>query len=253
MGVLLVCAIISPSLASVVADGTTVPQSSNTPAQDNQDRISSLKTHEAYVDQLQDAHMEGVISYIDTISSGQGSANLRNIRADYLAVAASIPVMQTADDISEAQAELLEQSRFFSEETKAKIQIFNGSTDAMREQAAASVQNMESSITNLKNSLWLDRVSARLTVFNRESGLRSDILRSLSKQGVNISQATNISQQIDAQRSDLVKALIAKSPEGLKTINSRIKFLNRDFRAIVEESQANLRIEMSMAAILAMK
>jgi hypothetical protein len=123
----------------------------------------------------------------------------------------------------------------------------------MREQAAASVQNMESSITNLKNSLWLDRVSARLTVFNRESGLRSDILRSLSKQGVNISQATNISQQIDAQRSDLVKALIAKSPEGLKTINSRIKFLNRDFRAIVEESQANLRIEMSMAAILAMK
>jgi hypothetical protein len=250
---LLACVLISPALAGISADGTSVSGSSNPPAQDNPERIPALKTHEAFVDQLQDAHMAGVISYIDSISSGKGSGNLRNIRADYLATAASVPVMQSADDIAEAQAELLKQSSSFAEEAKTQIQIFNGSTDAMREQASASMQDMEDSVTNLKESLWLGRVSARLTVFNRESGLRSDVLQSLSTQGVNISKAANISQQIDAQRYDLVTALITKSPTGLKTINSRIKFLNRDFRTVVEDCQSSLHIEMSRAAMMAMK
>jgi hypothetical protein len=249
---LLACVIISPALASV-SDVTTTFKSNDTLAKDKSEPTDSFKNHIAYVDQLQDAQMASVISYIDNISSGQGSGNLRNIRADFLSVASSIPVMQTTDDIEEARAEVEQQSRLFSEEVKFQVQIFNGSIDVLRQQASASVQATEDSIPSLKDTLWLDRASARLTVFNRESGQRSNVIRSLGKQGVDISQAANISHQIDAQRSDLVKALIAKSPKDLKTINSRIKFLNRDFRAIVDESRVNLQIEMSRAAILAMK
>ena len=97
--VLLACAIVSPALADLPAGVTTIPVSTDPLAQDNPELISCLKTHVAYVSQTQDARMEGVISYIDTISNGQGSGNLRDIREDYLTVASSIPLMQTADDI----------------------------------------------------------------------------------------------------------------------------------------------------------
>jgi hypothetical protein len=253
LGILLVCAFISPALASVSADVSTIPKSSDTLAQDNPELISCLKTHVAYVGQTQDGRMAGVISYIDTISSGQGSGNLRDIREDYMTVASSIPVMQTADDIAEARVELQRQSRLFSEETKIQMVIFNGSTDTMREQASASMQIVEDSITSLKDSLWLAKDTARLTVFNQESQQRAAVIRSLSRQGVDITRAANISQEIDAQRNDLQKALTAKSTTALKTTNSGLKVLNREFRTTVEGYQTNLQIETKRDAILAMK
>jgi hypothetical protein len=253
LGLLLACAIISPAFASVSADETTIPRSSGTLAQDDPELISCLKTHIAYVGQTQDARMNGVISYVDTISGGLGSGNLRDIREDYLAVASSIPVMQTADDIAQARVELQRQSRLFSEETKTQMVMFNGSTDTMREQASTSIQAMEDSITSIKDSLWLAKETARLTVFNQESQQRAEVIRTLSNQGVDISKAANISREIDAHRDDLQKALTAKSTTALMTTNSGLKSLNREFRVTVEGYQTNLQIEMKCAAILAMK
>jgi hypothetical protein len=253
LGILLTSVVFPPALASVSADLTTIPKSTDPLAQDNPEQISCLKTHVAYVSQAQDARMAGVISYIDAISGGEGSGNLYEIQEDYLAVAASIPVMQTADEIAEARTELQRQSRLFTEETKNQIVVFNGSTDAMREKAAESMQSMEDSVTNLKDSLWLAKESARLTVFNRDSQQRAVILGSLSKQGVDITRAANISQNIDAQRTGLQKALTDKSAKSLKSTNNGLKVLNREFRTTVEGYQTNLRIEMQRAAILAMK
>jgi hypothetical protein len=251
--VLVACAVVTPVFAGVTADGVIIPQSTGALAKDNPELLSSLKIHVAYVSQMQDARMQGVISYIDTISDGQGSGNLRDIRQDYLTVASSIPVMQGSDDIEEARVELQRQSRLFSEETKTQIVFFNGSSDTLRERATASVKIMEDSVTSLKDSLWLAKDTARLTVFNKEADERAAVITSLSSQGVDISQAANISQQIDAQRHDLQKALTAKSTTALKSTNIGLKVLNQKFRATVDESEANLRIEMSRAAILAMK
>ena len=155
--------------------------------------------------------------------------------------------------LTEARTELQRQSRLFSEETKTQMVVFNGSTDTMRDVASASIKTMEDSITSLKDSLWLANESSRLTVFNQESEQREAVIRDLSKQGVDISKIANISQQMDAQRSDLQKALSAKSATALKTTNSGLNLLNREFRTTVEESRANLQIEMARAAILAMK
>jgi hypothetical protein len=253
MGFLLASLVISPVFASVPAEITTIPESKDTLAQDNPELITALKTHVAYVGQSQDARMDGVIAYIDTISDGTGSENLREIQDDYLAVASSIPVMQNYGDIADARIELQRQSRLFAEETKAQMIAFNGSTDAMREMASESMQSVEDSITSMRESLWLAKDTARLTIFNQESQNRETILRIMSKQGVDVSIAQNISQQIDARRTDLQNALNAKSVPSLKNTNSGLKLLNREFRATVDGYRTNLQIEMKRAAILAMK
>lgn len=252
-GLVLACVLFSPALAVISPGDTPVPASKGPLAQDNPELIGPLKNHVAYVGQVQDARMNGVISYIDTISDGKGSGSLRGIQEDYLAVASSIPVMQTADDIADARSELQRQSRLFAEETKLQIVAFNGSTDAMREKAAASMQPVEDSITSMQDSLWLAKDTARLTVFNQESLQRAAVLRSMSKQGIDISRAEKISQQIDARRGDLQKALNDKSVGALKAANQGLKILNREFRTTVEGYQAEYQIEMKRAAILAMK
>jgi hypothetical protein len=253
LGLVLVCALFAPVLASLTTDGNPVPASKDALAQDNPELIGPLKTHVAYVGQTQDARMDGVIDYIDIISDGTGSGSLREIQEDYMAVASSISVMQTADDITDARTELQRQSRLFAEETKLQIVTFNGSTDAMREKTSAAMQPVEDSITNLKDSLWLAKDTARLTVFNQESQQRAAILRTQTKLGIDISQAQNISQQIDARRNDIQNALSSKSVTALKTANQGLKILNREFRTTVEESRTKYQIEMKRAAILAMK
>jgi hypothetical protein len=250
-GLLFTCVFVAPVLASVSTD-VTVPESTAPLEKDNPEFLSALKTHVAYVGQTQDARMEGVISYVDTISDGEGSGDLREIRNDYLAVASTIPIMQTADDVAEARLELQRQSRLFNEETKAKLLFFNGSTKVMREQVSESVQTVEDSIQSFKDSLWLSKDTARISVFNRESQQRAAVLRSLSKQGVDISRALNISQQINAQRVILQKALEDRSLDALKTTNNGLKTMNREFRTTVDEYQNNLRIETKRTAILAM-
>ena len=249
-GLLFSCVVLAPVFAAVAED-VTVPKSSDALAKDNPEMLASLKTHIAYVSQGQDARMGEVIGYIDVISNGEGSADLRGIREDYLAVASSVPMMQTADDIEEARIELQRQSRLFSEETKAKVVHYNGNFTTMRSQASAAVQALESSITSMQDYLWLAKESARLTIFNRDAKERASVMRSLSKQGVDISQAQKISEQIDAQRSSLQDALTKKSITALKASNSGLKTLNKEFRTTIGGYRSDLSIEMKRTAILA--
>jgi hypothetical protein len=236
---------------SAALDRDTIPVSKDPLAQNDPEIISALKTHVAYVGQTQQARMNGVIAYIDRISGGNGTSNLYYIEEDYMATASSIPLMQTADEITEAREELRMQSRLFAEETKAQIVMFNGSTDDMRGSINTTVKSVDNSFSGMKDSLWLAKDTARITVFNQESQQRTALLNSLSRQGIDISLARNISQQIDTQRSAIQKALSDNSVSSLKTVNSGLKTLNRQFRGAVQVYRTDLQIQMKQAAVLA--
>ncbi|NMB77471.1 MAG: hypothetical protein GYA23_00045 [Methanomicrobiales archaeon] len=252
LGIFLAALVISPAHARVTDEITPIPTSKDLPAQDNPELIGPIKTHVAYVGQTQDARMEGVISYIDVISNGSGSENLREIQADYLAVAASIPLMHTADDITEARAELQRQSRLFSDETKAQLVMFNGSSSAMRDVIAESVRTADSSITDLNDSLWLAQDTARLVVFKRESRERAVLLHVLNAQGVDISRAQNISDQIDSCKADLQNAMNSNSVAALKSVNGNVRLLTREFRSTISQYRFAMQVEAKRTAILSM-
>jgi len=237
---------------SASLDRDTIPVSKDPLEQNNPEIIAVLKTHIAYVGQTQQARMDGVIIYIDSISNGNGTSNLRYIKDDYMEIASSIPVMKTADEITEAREELRTQSQLFAEETKAQMVMFNGSTYEMRGAINESVQSMENSYSTLKNSLWLAKDTARITVFNKESRDRTALLSTISKQGIDISLAKNISDKIDAQRSTIQKALADNSARSLKKVNSGLKSLNNQFRGAVNTYRADQEIQMKRAAVLAM-
>ena len=230
-----------------------LPQSNSTSylTRDNPELISALKLHVAILGQEQQARMNGVIRYIDSISGGSGSYNLRMMQDDYMSTASSIPFMNTGDEIDSAREDMRVQTSLFAEETKAQLLLFNGSTDAMGGSINASMRTVEESFSNLSNSLWLARDSARLTVFNTCSEERTQLLAGLSAQGVDVSVAKNLSEQIDAQRSALTAALSSKKAGTIQDVNSGIKYLNRQFRDEILTYRAALKIQLAKAAILA--
>ena len=234
----------SVDLNSLPADNT--PLAENNPAV-----ISALKLHAAYLGQTQEARMDGVIAYIDTISNGKGTVNLQQIQDDYLVIASTIPLMTTYSEISDARDRMRTQTQLFSKETETQFVLFNGSTEDMRVRVESSEQVAESSFGNLKDSLWLAKDSARLTLFNAESGQRSFLLRSLDMQGIDTSLARNISDQIDGQRTNLQVALSNNSAAALMTFNDGIKILNRQFRTTVADSQDAMTLELKRQALMA--
>jgi hypothetical protein len=251
-GACLVLILLIAPYVSASVDSTTIPFSKDPNAVDNPELISTFKFHTAYVGQSQEARMDGVIAYIDNISSGAGTSNLQQIRDDYLVIASSIPLMTTNDEISGARDEMRKQTQLFAYETQAQLVMFNGSTDDMRSDISTSVQAADASITNLRDSLWLARDSARLTLFNTESEQRARLLLSLDRQGIDTSLARNISDQIDAQRAGLTEALSNNSAPALLTVNTGIRTLNKQFRSTVMNSQAAMAIELKREAMMAM-
>jgi hypothetical protein len=217
------------------------------------DLVPALKIHAAFLGQSQEARMDGVIAYIGNISSGTGTSTLQDIENDYLAVASSIPLMTTDDEISSARNEMREQTQLFSDETNARLGLYNGSTIEMRASIDSYELAADASFRNINASLWLARDSARLVQFDAESEQRAQFLTSLDRQGVNTSAALNISDQIDAQRSAVQEALSNNSVEALMTANAGIQVLNRQFRAAVAGSQTATAIEAEREALMAMQ
>jgi hypothetical protein len=230
-----------------------LPQSNTTSylSRDNPELISALKLHVAILGEEQQARMDGVIWYIDSISGNKGSYSLRMFQEDYMTTASSIPFMNTADEIDSAREDMRFQTRLFAEETKAQLGNFNGSTDAMGGSINASMRAVEESFSNMTDSLWLVRDTARLSVFNTYSEKRAELLAGLSAQGVDTSLAKNLSDKIDAQRSALTGALSTKKTGTIQNVNSGIKDLNRQFRDVVQEYNADLKIRLDKVAILA--
>jgi hypothetical protein len=230
-----------------------LPQANTTSylERDNPELISALKVHVAVLGQEQQARMDGVIQYIDSISGGAGSYNLQLMEEDYLTTASSIPFMNTADEIDAARDDMRKQTQLFAEETQAQLLNFNGSTDAMGGYVNASVKTVEGTFSNLKNSLWLARDTARLTVFNMYSDRRTELLNGFSAYGMDVSQAKNLSDRIDAQRTVLMAALSSNKSDKIQDANSGIKDLNRQFRDVVQAYRADLKLHLDTAAILA--
>jgi len=233
-------------------DGVEIPASTDPLDRDRPENIAALKSHIAYVGESQEARMNGVISYIDTISGSAGAGKLRQIQDDYLAAAATIPVMQTADQINSLRDDMCVQSRLFAEETRAKMGMFNGKPDGMQKAVDTSMNAFDVSLNSMTDPLWLSRESARIVVFNRESQERNFTIRSLKDKGVDITQAQQISDQIDAKRSDLEAALRNNKDGAITKVNTGIKSLNQEFRNTVSTYQTNLEIQMKSVAIMAM-
>jgi len=230
-----------------------LPQANTTSylERDNPELISALKLHVAVLGQEQQARMDGVIQYINSISGGVGSYNLQLMEEDYLTTASSIPFMNTADEIDAARDDMRKQTQLFAEETQAQFLIFNGSTDAMGGYVNASVKTADGTFSDLKNSLWLARDTARLTVFNTYSERRTQLLDGFSGSGIDISLAKNLSDRIDGQRTVLMAALSSKKSAKIQDANSGIKDLNRQFRDVVQAYRADLKLKLDTAAIMA--
>lgn len=254
VGLCLLCAmsVIAP-IVSALPDDTVLSGSQNMIIQDNAELLSSLKVHVAYIGKIQQARMDGVIQYIDQISEGTGSAHLQQIQEDYLVAAFSIPVMRTVDEINIARDEMRQQSILFADETNAQRVMFNGTTDEMRANANSNMHSIEGTFNSIMYSSWLASETTRLTVFNQSSERRTAILNNLSAQGLDISEAQNLSDQIDTQHLELENALLQNRDGALLSITSGLKQLNQQFRNTIEGYQTNALIQMKKAEIMAMK
>jgi hypothetical protein len=249
---LCVISVIAP-IVSALPDNTALSGSQNSIIRDNAELLSPLKMHVAYIGKMQDARMDGVIQYIDRISDGTGSAHLQQIQEDYLMAAFSIPVMRTVDEIDMAREEMRQQSILFADETNAQIVMFNGTTDEMRANANSNMHIIEGSFNSIMYSSWLASETTRLTVFNQSSERRTAVLDKLSTQGLDISEARNLSDQIDAQHSELENALLQNRDGALLSITSGLKQLNQQFRNSIEGYQTNAIIQMKTTDMMAMK
>jgi len=249
--VLLFLTAVGLPLASAATQIVPLPvqEQANFSAQDNPELIGALKDHVADLAGSQKARMDGVISYVNTISGGPGAADLQTIQEDYLATATSIPLMETADEIGRARTEMGDLTREFSEETNAQMQIFNGSTADLRSSINASIASAGESVDGVKSSAWLASDAARLQVFDITIAKRDQLLTSLEKQGVDVSAARNVSDLIEAQRTMLVDALKNHNTPALLTMNTDIKSLNQQFRDDVAAYQAELAIQLKVAAL----
>lgn len=247
---LCVISVSAPFAVSASSDSTLLPDGRNTIIQDSAELLSPLKMHVAYIGKMQQSRMDGVIQYIDRISEGTGSSHLQQIQEDYLVAAFSIPVMRTVDEINIARDEMRKQSILFADETNARIVMFNGTTDEMRANANSNMQVIERTFNSIMYSSWLASETTRLTVFNQSSERRNAILTSLSAEGFDISEARNLSDQIDSQHSELENALLQNRDEALLSITNGLKQLNQQFRNTVERYQTNALVQMKTAQIM---
>jgi len=245
-------AMIAP-VATAFWDNTYVPPSTGPLDKDNPELISVLKTHTAYVGVMQQARMNGVIAYVDRISDGAGTTNLRWIQDDYLAAASSISLLYTSDEITTAREEMRAQSIRFSDETKTQMVVFKGNDADLRASTNATEADAETTFARMPDSAWLRKGSARLAAFNTSAEKRTALLLTLTRKGVDITEASKLSDKIDAKRTELQEVVIKNKNGAVLSLNSGIAKLNSQFRTNIDESLKNREIQLKAAAMLAMK
>ena len=246
------CAIMAPA-ASALEENMYVPPSTGPLDKENPELIAALMMNAAYVGVMQQARMNGVIAYIDRISDGAGTMNLRWIQEDYLAAASSIPLMYTSDEITAARGEMRARSIQFLDETNTCMAVLNGSDTDLMASINETRSDAENILTRVPGSLWLFQGSARMTAFNTSAENRAALLLTLAREGVDVTVAGNLSGQIDAMRTGLQSVLVKDRNGTISSFNSDIAHLNREFRESVDESLKNREIQEKTAAMLAMK
>jgi hypothetical protein len=244
-------AIIFP--VAVAGEYTSVPQSTVLVNNDNPEMISVLKSHTAYVGVTQQARMNGVIGYIDRISNGAGTTNLRWIQDDYLAAASSIPLLYTCDEITTARQEMRTQSIRFLDETNTQMAAFNGKEADLKASSDVTETDAETTFARMPDSVWLIKGSARLAAFNTSAEKRASLLLTLTGKGVDITEIRKLSDQIDAKRSEMLVVVVKNQDGAIFSLNSGIARLNSQFRSTVDETLKNHEIQLKAAAMMAMK
>lgn len=238
--------------ASALVNADTIPASKDPNHADRPEIIDSLKSHVAYVCELQDARMSGTIRYIGNISNANGTVALDQIRDDYLAAASSIPLLETNDEIVKARDSLHTYTAKFSDEVKTKMVRYNGNSDTLLLYTRAAVNGADASILRSNGTLWLADPSARLDVFNRDSMKRTQEIGNLGNRSINVTKIQNLSEQIDAQRPTLVQALTSRSAVNLKAANEKIRVLTKEYRDTVEAARTAWEIRAKRDAMMAM-
>jgi hypothetical protein len=236
---LIVMMLVSPAVA--IVENREIPASSDPLERDSPENIAALKHHIAYIGESQEARMDGIISYISRIGGNDEAGRLREIRNDYMAAAASIPLMKTADRINDLRDDMCVQSGLFAEETQARMLISGGTQEGMREQVNIALKTFDLSLKNGTEPLWLAGERARLIVFDRESRERNFSIRNLKDQGIDTTIAEEISGRIDAKRTEMEAAVMTGGEEKIPVINTEIKSLNRQFRNTIAEYAAYRR------------
>jgi len=245
---LLVLTALFVPIVSAMSDTSTQPL-----AEDSPEIISALKNHIAFVGESQEARMDGVIRYVDTLSGGEGVLDLEWIQEDYLTAASSIPLMYTAHEINTAREEMGAQSLNFANTAQDQVVMFKGNFNTMKDYINDSMQSLSDSFSSSNDPSWLVKGNARLEVFNASSFERNATITELAQQGVDVTKARQISDQIDAQRTNLEHALVHSQNTTIQSVNSEIKMLNQQFRNTILDYRANLKIATSAAAINAVK
>ena len=245
-------AIFTP-FASAILENTDIPQSTGPLNKDNPEDIAFLKTHTAYVGVMQQARMNGVIGYIDRITEGTGTTNLRWIQEDYLAAASSIPLLYTSDEITAARDEMKAQSLRFLDETNIQMATFNGKDVNLKANISESEADAETFFERTHDSLWLMKGSARLAAFNASAEKRSALLLTLAGKGVDITEIRKLSEQIDAKRSDMQEIVVKHQEGAVLSLNSGIARLNNEFRSSIVDAVKKHEVQLSAAALLTMK
>jgi hypothetical protein len=245
--ILLFLSVLFVPIVGAVTESTGHSRSQNYLNQDSAELLSPLKMHVAYVGKTQQARMDGVITYIDKISGGTGTAGLRQIQEDYLTAAFTVPVMRTVEEVNEAREEMRYQSILFVDETNVQMAMFNGSTSEMRSTAEASLHPVENSFNSLKYSSWLASQNTRFMVFNQSSERRTAILDDLSLHGMDVTYPKALSSQIDAQHAELENALLQNMDGRLLSINGGLRLLKQQFRTTVVGYQMDLQAQLKAA------
>lgn len=252
-GIALIFLMLVVPLVSAVVDPDSIPRSTTPDHADRPEMLDLQKTHIAYVANDQNTRMTGTIRYIEIISNGTGTVDLQQIQDDYLVIASSVPLMQTAAEIDRARESLGARAREFSDESKAKMVLYNGNTTRMQACISSMANASASRYANTTGGeLWLRNESSRLMLFNQETMDRKRVIAELAKQGANTTEIRNISLQIDAQRPNLQGSLTNKSSVALQSTNAMIKTLNREFRQNVADVRAKLAIAVKRDAMMAM-
>lgn len=249
---LLFIALLVP-MVTVVSGDTGPLNSQNYLTKDDPQVIAALKSHTVYIAESQQARMNGVIRYTDNISNGSGTEELRWIQEDYLSAASSIPLMFTSDEINAARADMQDQSVRFSDETAHQLVAFGGNVDSMRDFTNDSLKGFDDSFNDPNHTQWLSTARARLTVFNESANDRNVTLSELRAQGIDVTQAETISDEINAEHTELISVLRHDGDMTIEEVNSKIKMLNQDFRNTIREYRADMQVRDQFAAIEAIK
>ena len=249
---LLFIALVVPMVTAAYGDSGQL-NSQNYLAKDDPQIIAALKSHIVYIGESQQARMNGVIRYADSISNGSGVEELQWVQEDYLTAASSIPLMYTSDQINAARSDMQDQSLRFSDETADLLGKYNGNVDSMRAFINDSMQGFDDSFNDPNHTQWLSTARARLTVFNKSANDRNATLTALKIQGVDVTRAEKISDEINAEHAELMGVLMHRGDLTIEQVNSRIRILNQDFRNTIREYRANMQVQVQFAAIQAIK